>query len=306
VPEAISTSSTSISRRPFTGGSGVDAAADFTTPAFPGWYQYVGAALNDATNAALLETYANDKAAPFEQRAEFICYAHNTYATGLSVAQTTLNDALSQMLMFEGSRNHPSELAAVLAALRSVEESTDKTPLGNPNRRYNGMKLPGILGYFSKADIPTRAEMKVMLNSGLTPVGDSNSDAVIVRSITTRCLNGSSPDYRCLDTGQAVTPQRVREHFDLKWQNVHAVANEYVGPDKPGGEQAPEGMSTPSTWKAEILIDLREFERANLITNVDGNLPTVEYSSAKRLMSDVPVEVAPQNHQHGLLIRQVG
>src|SRR5690606_9210529 len=103
----------------------------------------------------------------------------------------------------------------------------------------------------------------------------------------------------------AVTPQRVREHFDLKWDRVHAAANENVGPDKPGGEQSPEGMSTPSTWKAEILIDLREFERKNLITNVDGNLPTVEYSSAKRLMSDVPVEVAPLNYQHGLLIRQV-
>lgn len=291
---------------PFTGGAGVDDVADFTTPAFPGWYQYLGSAHNDATNAALLETYLNDKAAPFEQRPEFAVLAHNVYATGLSVAQTTLNDAFCEMMLFEGSRNHPSEIAAVFAALRSVTEAQDKTVLGNPNARYKGTVLPGILGFFSPADKPTRAELKVMLNSGLSPIDDKNGDAVVVRAITTRCLNGSTPDYRVLDVGQAVTPQRIREHFDLKWETLHSVANEYVGPDKPGGEQAPEGLSTPSTWKAEILIDLREFERKNLIINVDGNLPTVEYSSAKRLMSDVPVEVAPLNYQTGTLIRQVG
>jgi phage tail sheath gpL-like len=290
---------------PFTGGTLVDPIADFTTPAFPGWYQYIGSAQNDAVNAALLETYINAKAAPFEQRPEFACYAHNTYATALSVAQTTLNDALSQMLSFEGSRNHPSEIAAVWAALRSVTEASDATVLGNPNVRYNGTVLPGILGYFSTADIPTRAEQKVMLNSGLTPVGDKNGDPVIVRSITTRCLNGSSPDYRVLDTGQAVTPQRVREFFDLLWTDVHSAQNHYVGPNPPAGEQPPEGMSTPDNWRTEIEINLREFERANLITDVDGNLPTVEYSTAKRLMADIPVVVTPQNHQIGQLIRQV-
>jgi phage tail sheath gpL-like len=292
--------------KPFTGGGGVDDVADFTTTAFPGWYQYIGSAHNDATNAALLETYLNDKAAPFEQRPEFAVLAHNVYATGLSVAQTTLNDPFCEMMMFEGSRAHPSRIAAVFAALRSVTEAQDRTVLGNPNARYKDTKLPGILGYFSTADKPTRAELKVMLNSGLTPISDKNGEAVVVRAITTRCLNGSTPDYRVLDVGQAVTPQRVREHFDLKWETIHSVANEYVGPDKPGGEQAPEGMSTPKTWGAEILIDLREFERANLITDVDNNLPTVEYSAAKRLMSDIPVSVAPLNYQTGTLIRQVG
>lgn len=291
--------------KPFTGGAGVDDVADFTDPEFVGWYQYVGSAQNDATNAALLETHLNAKAAPFEQRTEFAVMAHNTYATGLSVAQTTLNNALFQMCMFEGSRNHPSQIAAVWAAYRSVSENLDRTVLGNPNQRHNGAVLPGILGYFSTADIPSRTEQKVMLNSGLTPISDKNGDAVVVRSITTHCLNGTAPDYRVLDTGQAVTPQRVREFFDLLWTDVHSVANEYVGPNPPAGEQPPEGMSTPATWRAEIEINLREFERANLVTDVSGNLPTVEYSTAKRLMADIPVVVTPQNHQVGHLIRQV-
>lgn len=124
---------------------------------------------------------------------------------------------------------------------------------------------------------------------------------------------GEVGDFSCIDTGQAVTPERVREHFDLKWNTVHAEANETIGDDTPG-RQAPEGMSTPSAWKAEILIDLREFERKQLIVNVDRNLPEVQHvtgrldqfgSTAKRLMSEIPVEVAPQNHQNATLIVKV-
>jgi phage tail sheath gpL-like len=293
---------------PFSGGAGADDVTAALAATFSGSSSYVGAAQNDATNAALLVTQANNKAGPLEGRYENPVFALNgTLAAANSFSQTTLNNAFCQCLLFEGSRNHPSEIAAVWAALRSVTEALPVSPqLGNPNHRYDGTALPGILPHFLDSDVPTRSETDSALNSGVSPIGTKNGTAVMVRSITSRSLNGATPDYRTLDTGDAVVPQRGAEHFNAKWETDHAQVNQYVGPDPLNGAAPPVGFSTPSAWRAQVLLDLRLFATQNMVTDVDNNLPVVEYDSAgKRLMSSIPMKVTPQNHQTGSLIRQI-
>jgi hypothetical protein len=248
---------------------------------------------------------ANAKAGPFEARPENVIAATGgTLAASTTLTQTNMNEALGQMVWFEGARNHPSEIAAQMAAYRSVVEATAATDLGDPNHRYDGERLPTIAGYYDASHVPGRSQTDAALNVGLTPIGDANGRAVIVRSITSRSLSGAQADYRVLDTGDAVVPQRIREHFDAKWTQEHAPNAPYVAPDIPGGEAAPPGVSTPSLWRMAIMADLPRFQRQNLITDLANNQPVVEFSN-KRLMSSIPIKVTPQNHQTGTLVRQI-
>lgn len=288
----------------FTSGSGTEDVTTLLAVLKPGTYARVAFAQNDATNAALWEAHFNFKAGVLEGRLEHGLTAVNgTLSAANSLATVTLNAERVQLLWLLNSESHPSEVAAVFGAIRTVTEQSD------PSADYDGKVLPGVAPQAARADWATLATQISALDNGITPiVTTANQEVQVVRSIVTHCLNGATPDYRILDTYQAVTPDYMRNDVALYWTTVFRPQNPKVNSDPaPEERDRPSGVATPSSWTAAIVSRLRLAEDNLFVTNVDTNMPFSEFDPvAKRIMSVVPVVPSFANHQVGVSVRQVG
>lgn len=292
---------------PAVGGSGQDDVTTLLTAMAPTWYNYAGCAHNDAANEALIEIHANTVAGPLVGHPMNYVVALNSIlqSTAESFGINTMNDVVGQLLYLQFSSTHPSRIAATVAALRSVTEGQA------PNPRYNGMAVPGIGTHLRDADSPTHANLKQMLNSGVTPLETADDDVVITRAITTRCRDaGGLADYRTLDVGQAIVPQTIMYRAKLKGLDLQQ-ANAAAGPDNTDGTLPRNGVQTPRITDNAMLKIAKDAEEAPLaglaplLVDVSSDPPvTVWDSVTKRLLTDFPCHVAPLNHQHGITVLQ--
>lgn len=285
---------------PFSSGVGALDISDTLTAIDATQYDRIAISMIDTTNAQALATAVNTKAGPTVNILEHFVVAHNgTLAAATTLAQTDLNEYRGQLIWLENCETHPMEMAAGWAAYRSVIEGSDPSPF------YDGVEMPWIRAQDYQADYPGHSDLKSALNNGVTPLKTVNGRVQMVRSITTHSLNGSTPDYRCLDTYDATVADWARVAITLYWTSEWKVANEYLGPD-PGTDerQPPEGVGTPSRWNADVISNvLRPMEDEGWIQELDSNLPTSEYSSG-RIMTAVQVVPRKHNHQLGVSVRQ--
>lgn len=307
---ALTTAGTTItgSGVRFGGGTTADDLTAVSTNTFPGWYQRVALAHNDSANLGVWATNENAKAGPLEGRPEHTTVASNDTLTNTqSLTQTTLNNGRFSMLWMLESESHPAELAAVMAALRTATEP------GDPGAAYDDVVLPGIAPSRFPAQIPQRSTKVAALQTGVTPVYTVGSQALICRSITTRCLNGTAPDYRVLDTGWSSVADFVRAYIGSVTWPTWKAGNPVLA-DDPAPEQAARksGVGTPLGWNSVLTQALRLFERGDAVSsgipqiiNVSQNLPSSGFdSTAKRVMSLCPLVAAPRNHQIGVSVQQ--
>lgn len=297
----------------FLNGATADDLTAAATSTFPGWYQRVALGARDATQLGVWETSMDQKAGPFEQRPQHtVCAVNGALAAAQSLSQTTLNNARFQLLWMQNGESDPAEMAAFVASLRAVTEQTD------PNHSYSGDVMLGVAAHFRDSDSPQRSTQVAALKTGVTPIKTENGGAVIVRSITTRCLSGSNADYRTLDTGTAYTPDFVRLALGLRWLDFKKQNPDVA--DDPAPEQPPRasGVATPSTWAAAMYQLLKEIEASpgvplyaglarGQIIDVDlpQNKPVARFDrTAKRIMSACPVVPAPKNEQVGVTVLQ--
>jgi phage tail sheath gpL-like len=262
-------------------------------------FDYIAAAQNDAPNLALFEAHMGSEAGPTIAHLEHMVAASNgTLVAASALSQTTLNDYRSTMLWYENCETHPSELAATVGAIRGVIEPT------SPNFNYDDTPIPGAVPQRYAADKPLHATLKTALNSGLTPLVEKNGVVTIVRGIVTHCLNGSVPDYRCLDWGDAIVPDRISKELGVEWAYFKST-NPYVGPDAVASEaDPPEGVGTPGRWNSSVYGVLKDKEKSNWLQDVDLNMPETEYDNSRAaLVSAVPVVVRKQQHSIGISVR---
>jgi phage tail sheath gpL-like len=281
------------------------------TNTFPAWFQRVGLAHNDSANLAAWLTSQNNKAGPLEGRPEYtVVGSSDTLSATQSLTQTTLNNGRFQMVWMLESESHPSEIAAFVAALRTATEVAD------PGAAYDDVVLTGIAPHRSSATAssPQRATKTAALQTGVTPVYTSNGQALLTRSITTRCLNGSAPDYRVLDTGWASVTDYIRVDLGTVVWPEYKASNP-VSADDPApeqGDRAP-GVGTPKIWNGRVYQRLKKFERGEIVSSgipqiidVDLNPPVTGWdNTAKRNMTLCPVVPAPRTHQVGVSLRQM-
>lgn len=287
---------------PFSGGSGADDITNALVTLDTDQYDRIAFAQNDTTNADRLRDAVNSKAGPLKGLLEHFVFAKTrTLTAAASFSQTDLNEFRGNVWWLENSETHPSVIAAQIAALRSVTEGDD------PNPSYDDVELPSVAPQAFKADWSSHTTQKTALNSGVSPLRTTRDGKVqMVRGITAHSLNGAAADYRTLDLGDAVVPDRIRVEAAVYWNTEFKIANPYVGPDPAGGRQPEEGVGTPTNWNAALISEiLRPAEANNWIMDVDSNPPVSEYNvAAKRIMSAIPVVVRPRNHQVGLSVRQ--
>ena len=293
----------------FSGGSGTDSLTNVFTVLFPGTYDRIACAQNDATNAAALVAQLNTKAGVLEGRLEHGLIAVSTsLSSATTLATTSLNAQRVQLLWLLNSPTHPSALAARFAAMRTATEQ------GDPDAAYDGAVLTSnaqcpILGQFAAADNPSQSTQTSALNNGVTPLKTVGGQVVVVRSITSHSLSGSNPDYRTLDTSDAYVPDYERKGLGLIWATEFLPANPRVQDDPPaGGKEAPAGAATPTRWGQRAMRFLTDLANTTppILQQVDQN-PVVSGfdSTAKRIMSAVPVIPASNQHQIGVSVRQV-
>ena len=267
---------------------------------------------NDATNLGKWKTQVDAQAGPLTLILQHVVAAvTGTLAAATTLAQTTLNDQRFQLLWYLNSETHYTELAGVWAALRTQNEASDPAS----SAVYDGMVLPAVAPQSQRADWPVHSTLVSALNNGVTPITtNASGQAVMVRSITTHSLNGTLPDYSCLDTSEAVVPDFVLVSLLLYWLNVFKPSNPRVAPDLPADSVPyPAGVAYPALWSSSATSILNDFANGivaglqvpPIIYNVANNPVVSAFDPiAGRIMSAVTVQPMPGDHQIGVSILQ--
>jgi phage tail sheath gpL-like len=246
-------------------------------------------AQNDTTNLPIIETWLNNQSAWDVGILQLGVVGLNTsLSAATTLATVTMNAERLQLLAMQNGESHPSEMAARWTAHRSVFEQSDPAA----SSQYDGFALTGIAPQTTH----------------------DNGDAVIIRSITTKCLSSSVADFRTLGTERASAPDFARR--GIYRMGVSFIANNPRVQDDPGtGERPPKpGIAFPALWTKTLTkyaYDLAE-GAANVvssglpvITDVANNLPFSQFDPiANRIMFVFPAEIANGNHQLGGQIRQ--
>lgn len=285
-------------------GTGAEDVTTLLTKLTTGRFARIALAHNDGTNAGLWETHVNTKAGPISFNLEHLVFAHNgSLANAQSLAQTTLNAFRAQVFWIRNSENHPAEIAAALAAVRSVTEQTSPVP------DYDGLELAMLAPQAFEDDYPTDPEQDTALNNGVTPGTTVNGAIRCVRAITTYCLNGSAQDERCLDIGDAVMTDYAAVDFKLMYETEYRVANPLVGPDPAEGEEPPPpGVGYPRMWSSKVAERLETYYANGWLEERPVGIwaPVSTFNKAgKYIMSETPLAVRRVQHRLDNVVRQI-
>lgn len=285
-------------------GTGSEDVTTLLTKLVTKRYARIAVGHNDATNAALWETQLNTLMGPLAMLYEMFIIGHNgTKAAAQTLAQTTMNAFLGELVWQRNGESHPSELAAYFAAKRSVTEQASPVP------DYDNLPLPYIAPQAFDADIPTDTEQDQVLNTGVTPVTTVNGEARIVRAITSYCLNGSDPDERCLDIGDAVFPQYAMLDLKLMYETDFRPANPYVGPNPAPEEETPlEGVGYPDLWNSLVSARAEEWYANRWLEErpIGVWAPRSGFNKPGRyIVDEIPLAVRRVQHRLDQVVRQV-
>lgn len=291
-------------------GAGVENVTNVLSLINSDQYDRIAVCQNDATNLGRWRTQVDTQAGPLSIILQHVIAASTgTLAAATSIAQTTLNDQRFQVMWYLNGETHFSEMAASFAAVRTANEASD------PDHAYDGYVLPAVAPQSQRQDWPQHATLVAALNNGVTPVSTNPSkQAFLVRSITSHSLNGTIPDYSCLDTSEAVVADFCLVSLLLYWTNVFLPANPRCGPDLPGNEPTyASGVGYPSLWASVATAVLIDFENGNvggatippILTAVEQNVVVAGWDPlAERIMSAVTVHPMANQHQIGVSVSQ--
>lgn len=295
----------------FSGGAGTESVSALLSAISAVEYARIAHAQNDTTNLPLIETWLFAQSAfDVDILQNSVCAVNGTLAAATTLSTVTLNTERIQLLAQQYGESHPSELAARWAAYRSVYEQIDPAA----SSQYNGYVLTGIAPQTEDGDRWTKSEQNTLLNNGVTPVTtNDNGDVVIIRSITTKCLTSSVPDFRTLGTERPSAADFIRHGIGTLGADFIA-RNPRVQDNPAEGQRPPNpAIATPIAFEKVLKKYAIDLAAGNsnvvssglpVITNIDENQPVAQFDPiAGRIMFAFPFEVANGNHQLGGLIR---
>lgn len=249
-------------------------------------------------------------------RQQFMYGVQGTYAATVTLA-TGRNDSLGQCVWQYNSPTPPEEFAAQSAAARLIGDGVvGGVHIGEstrPNANLDGCMLATTLASPFAAETPTSTEIEGALNNGITPLQPSSSRAgyaEIVRSITTRSLDGSgAQNYSVIDTATPTVCQYVADDLQSYLATVFAGVN-LASDNSDGSPPTAANTVTPSMVKASIAYKLGLYDEQGITRDAAANmslLAVVEDSGVPgRLNCEIPVEPASALHITAGNVRQVG
>lgn len=205
---------------------------------------------NDSANATRWQTFVRTQAgATILKLEQFIMGTNGSQGTATTLAQTDLNEPRAQVVATRNYHMHPSECAALDAAVRAGVEGASQYNVPD----FDGYVLPGFPAQLITGDQWSDTEQNALLNAGVTPLNTVDSQLTIVRGVTTYCLNGSQQDERCIDIGDATTADWVLLDLQLEYETNFRPQNPLVRDNAAQGEQIPPGVATPDMWETVMF-----------------------------------------------------
>lgn len=267
-------------------------------------YARVAIGSNDTVWAPTWETHVNTKAGPLALLLDQLVFAHNgTKAAAISLAQTTLNAPRAQVLWYRNSENHPSQVASLVAAFRSVYEQT------NPIHDWDGFALEALRAQAFEDDYPSDTEQDECLNAGVTPITTIDGVARVVRMITTYCVSNSVQDERCLDIGDIVMTDYATLDLKLLYETEFRPQNPIVRADPaPEDEPPAAGVAYPKLWNSKAAERLEEYYTNGWLSERPrGKWAPISdfYQPGGYIVSDVPLAVQRLQHRLDTVMRQI-
>lgn len=295
----------------FSGGTTSDSSTAALATLLTKRHYYIVSAANDSVQVAALTSQIQSQAAPLTglRQRGFACW-NGSLASGISLAQGA-NDERFEFPWLRDTVMPPEEVAAHMAAVYSLYEAST-----NPRTNFINMGSDAITARTWRipaprlsSSLPTRADLKAALNSGLSPIGVySNGKTYLVNRITSRSLTGITPDYR-IRGAHKVT---VADFFgdDLVAKTSLNMAGFRIADDSlPGAPPAPPGVATPSLWKGLIFGLLDRYSELGLLQNVDAIKKAVivqrELAPSTRMTARIPLQPIDNLEQTAVAVDQV-
>lgn len=285
-------------------GTGNEDATTLLTKLQKTRYARIAVGHNDTTNAALWETHVNTKAGPLSLLLDQLLFGHNgTKAAAISLGQTTLNAFRAELLWLRNAENHPCQIAALFAAIRSVSEQT------NPITDYDSYPLSYLRAQAFEDDIPTDTEQDNCLNAGVTPLTTVDGTVKVVRAITTYCVSNAVQDERCLDIGDIVMTDFATLDIKSMYETEFRPQNPIVSADpSPEEEPPPAGVAYPKLWNAKVSERLQEYYANGWLSKrpVDSWAPISTFNKVGGyIATDTPLAVSRLQHRLDNVMRQI-
>jgi phage tail sheath gpL-like len=213
-------------------------------------FYYQVSAANDSTQYGALLTQITSQALPLNGSLQRAVAGFNDSAANAITLATAINNPRAELVTLTHSDMTPEELAAVATAVYSLFEST-AVPRLNFNFFGSTAYSSGLWPVKAPLDgsAPTKAQIKSMLMSGVTPIGvGKGGSTYITRRVTTYSLNGSNQDSRVRDAGKVTVCDKYTN--DLKTRVGAAIEGKNIGDDPIGNEPIPSNVITPRDIKA--------------------------------------------------------
>ncbi len=292
------------------GGAGLETYTTLIGNLSTKGYGRYGLAANDAVSAAAWKTKFDGDAGALVGYLEHGVWGFNASQSGaISLAQTTLNDQRCQVVFELNAETHPPRMAAVMAADRAFQEAID------PNYNFDDYPIAQIVPQSQPADFPLHSQLVTMLNAGVTPLLSSTGQTTVCRSITTKCLTNSQPDYSTLDTGTAVTPDFVLVWMKSVWVIFQQANRRVRGPLQTGEKQPRSGVAYPALWNGKVTSNMLAMSRGDIpgdcppildptLTAANPPVTDLDALASGRLMTSAPCYAMQNLHQLGLNVQQ--
>ena len=248
--------------------------------AFPERYHIIVSPVNDATNLGYLRTHLDAAAAPLEQRGQrAICAMVSATASAAASAAIAKNYERLHIAAVKNKIN--ATVWEIAAGLGAIFASNSK-----PNIPMNGVAIPG-LAIPDVEDKWSGEEQDVLLNGGVIPLVEEDSQLCIVRAVTTRTKNSGAEWNKLNDTGVIASLDYFRDCIlamhKSKYKNkvIHAYLADALNEDN---------KSVASDLEDEQILRYIDDYADQFITQESSNVPG-------RMLCQIPAPVVPGLNQ---------
>jgi phage tail sheath gpL-like len=277
------------------------ATADDNTTALatiaPRRFYWIAPSAEDSSQGGAVATQVDTVSAPTTGiRQRCILGSVDTISNVNSIA-TGRNNPRCDVVWQPSSEYTPAELAAYAAGLYAllVTESLPK-PLHNFcyfDQDANLSKYWKIRAPRSGTS-PSAADIVSALNNGVTPIKTLNGKASLVRRITTKCLNGSNPDFRCSDSHKVDVPDFLSDL--MAQRSAERFTGKDIADDPAPGQRVPgPSVVTPRVYRAMVAKCIDQFDDDDQLQNaaaIKANMLVQRSVAAPtRMTAYVPTQV---------------
>jgi phage tail sheath gpL-like len=263
-----------------TAGTGTVSLETALAAAFPERFHIIVSPVNDSTNLGKLKVHLESAAGPLEQRGQrAICAMVSAMATAAKTESIAQNYERLHIAAVKNKIN--ATVWEIAAGLGAIFASNSK-----PNVPMNSVAIPGL----ATPDVEDKwsgDEQEILLNGGVIPLVEENSQLCIVRAVTTRTTSSGSPFTKLFDTGVIASLDYFRDCIlamhRSKYKNkvIHALLADALNEDNKKVARDLENE--------QILRYINEYED-QFITEESKNEPG-------RMLCQIPAPVVPGLNQ---------